>query len=174
MTRHQPIRTLNGVVPKVGSSTFVSPSAQLIGNVEVGKSSSVGFGATVRGDVNEIKIGSSVHIGDLVTIHVTREGVRSLGAPTYIGDGAVVGLYFLKLQLNRKAHKVSFMAQCWKIKHLLERDALFLMELLLVLKLKWLLDRWFCLEPELVLNRYIVINVLLTVSSTGQDRQLSL
>lgn len=91
VSRHQPIRTFDGVTPKVGSKTFVAPSAQIIGKVEVGKSSSVGFGSTVRGDVNEIKIGESATIGDLVTIHVTRENLRGPGFATYIGNGVVVG-----------------------------------------------------------------------------------
>jgi carbonic anhydrase/acetyltransferase-like protein (isoleucine patch superfamily) len=76
----------------VGNTSFVAPSAQVIGKVQIGSSSSIGFGTTIRGDVNEIKIGDRVTVGDLVSVHVTRSSLTNPGSKTLIGHGAVVGL----------------------------------------------------------------------------------
>mmetsp|Transcript_26916 Transcript_26916/g.25774 ORF Transcript_26916/g.25774 Transcript_26916/m.25774 type:complete len:281 (+) Transcript_26916:144-986(+) len=64
---------------------FVASTASVIGKVQVGSSSSIWYGAIVRGDVNSITIGDGVTIGDRVMIHCSAE------LPTIIGDRSVVG-----------------------------------------------------------------------------------
>jgi carbonic anhydrase/acetyltransferase-like protein (isoleucine patch superfamily) len=72
--------------PEIHETVFVAPSADIIGEVEIGESSSVWFGAVIRGDVNTIKIGRRTSIQDGTVIHVTRET-----SPTTIGDDVTVG-----------------------------------------------------------------------------------
>ena len=50
-------------IPTLGTNTFVAESAGVVGDVTIGSSSSVLYGAVVRGDVNSISIGSNSTIG---------------------------------------------------------------------------------------------------------------
>lgn len=79
--------------PKIASSVFIAPSADIIGDVDIGENSSVWFGCVLRGDVNYIKIGKNTNIQDLSMIHVTHytNEDKSDGFPTYIGDNVTIG-----------------------------------------------------------------------------------
>lgn len=72
--------------PKLGSHVFIASTAALIGDVVIGDDSSVWFGCTLRGDVNNIIIGKRSNIQDGTVIHVS-----STGQGTYIGDDVTVG-----------------------------------------------------------------------------------
>jgi len=74
-----------GRLPEIDPTAFVSPTAQIIGDVAVGAQSSVWFGVVIRGDVYEIRIGARTNIQDNSTVHVTsgRWG-------TYVGDDVSV------------------------------------------------------------------------------------
>ena len=76
----------HSIWPKIESSCFIAPSADVIGEVEIGPMSSVWFQVVVRGDVNWIKIGSRTNIQDHSMLHVTR--VKS---PLIVGDDVTVG-----------------------------------------------------------------------------------
>ncbi len=74
------------ITPVIDPSAFVAPNVHVIGDVAIGAESSVWFGCTVRGDVNDIKIGSRTNIQDHSVIHVS-----STTQGTYIGDEVTVG-----------------------------------------------------------------------------------
>ena len=46
------IRSFRGIAPKVALSAYVDPSAQVIGDVEIGERSSVWPNASLRGDID--------------------------------------------------------------------------------------------------------------------------
>ncbi|MBN1637613.1 MAG: gamma carbonic anhydrase family protein [Ignavibacteriales bacterium] len=71
--------------PKVEESAFIAPGAKLIGDVQVGKNSSIWYNAVLRGDINYIKIGETSNIQDGTIIHVTHE------LPVIIGDKVTIG-----------------------------------------------------------------------------------
>lgn len=79
--------------PKVKKSAWIAPSADVIGNVKIGKDSSIWFGTIVRGDVHKIRIGKRTSIQDLSMIHVThyKKDDMSDGNPTIIGDDVTIG-----------------------------------------------------------------------------------
>jgi carbonic anhydrase/acetyltransferase-like protein (isoleucine patch superfamily) len=79
--------------PVLKKDVFVAPSADIIGNVEIGEDSSIWFGTVVRGDVHYIKIGDRTSIQDGSMIHVThyKKEDMSDGNPTIIGDDVTVG-----------------------------------------------------------------------------------
>jgi carbonic anhydrase/acetyltransferase-like protein (isoleucine patch superfamily) len=64
----------------------VEPSAQVIGDVEIGEGSSVWCNAVIRGDVNSIRIGRRTNIQDAAILHVTFET-----HPLILGDEITVG-----------------------------------------------------------------------------------
>lgn len=80
------IYSLNQFKPVIGPGVFVAPSAQIIGDVEVGENSSIWFQAVLRGDVMPIRIGKETNIQDSSVIHGT---YKKCGAT--IGDQVSVG-----------------------------------------------------------------------------------
>ncbi len=72
--------------PKLGKEVFVSPSADVIGDVVIGDNASLWFNVTVRGDVNYIRIGQGTNVQDGSTIHVTNTTY-----PTFIGENVTIG-----------------------------------------------------------------------------------
>ena len=79
--------------PKVKNSAWIAPSADVVGNVKIGKDSSIWFGVVIRGDVHKIRIGKRTSIQDLSMIHVThyKKEDMSDGNPTIIGDDVTIG-----------------------------------------------------------------------------------
>ena len=82
------IRSFNGISPKIAPSVFVSEAAYVIGDVEIGKNSSVWPGAVIRGDICKIVIGQSSSLEDNCVVHgATRVTIDD---NVIIGHGAVV------------------------------------------------------------------------------------
>ena len=79
--------------PQKAEGVWIAPDATIIGNVEIGKDSSIWFGCVVRGDVHYIKIGERTNIQDLSMIHVThyKKPDMSDGHPTIIGNDVTIG-----------------------------------------------------------------------------------
>ncbi len=55
--------------PRIGEGTYVHPSADVFGNIEVGKNCWIGPGARLRGDYGRIVIGDCTSVEDNVVIH---------------------------------------------------------------------------------------------------------
>ncbi len=70
-----------GAHPSFDATNFIAPTASVIGDVRIGPHSSIWFNATVRGDVNWVRIGECSNVQDNAVIHVTNRT-----APTSIGD----------------------------------------------------------------------------------------
>jgi carbonic anhydrase/acetyltransferase-like protein (isoleucine patch superfamily) len=75
-----------GKKPKIATSAFIAPSAEIIGDVTIGENSSIWFQCMLRGDVNYIKIGDNVNIQDMTMIHVARDQF-----PVHIGNNVSLG-----------------------------------------------------------------------------------
>ena len=76
----------HGRWPKVHETAFVAPSADVIGEVEIGAHSSVWFQVVIRGDVHQITIGERTNIQDHSLLHCTRKM-----SPLRIGNDVTVG-----------------------------------------------------------------------------------
>jgi len=79
------ILPFEGAWPEIADEVFIAPGAVVIGNVRIGRQSSVWFNATVRGDIAPITIGERTSVQDGTVIHVNSD------APTTIGDGVTIG-----------------------------------------------------------------------------------
>lgn len=78
--------------PQLAERVYIHPSAQVIGNVRLGADSSVWCNAVLRGDVNDIVIGTCSNIQDLTMGHVShRTPHKPQGSPLVIGDYVTVG-----------------------------------------------------------------------------------
>ncbi len=80
------IRALEELNPRIHSSCFVAPSADVIGAIELGEDSSVWFQTVLRGDQLPIRIGQRTNIQDHTILHTTPGGV-----PTIVGDDVTIG-----------------------------------------------------------------------------------
>ncbi len=80
-----------GISPKLHASVFVAEGAQVIGDVEIGRDSSVWFNAVIRGDVHYIRIGERTNIQDNAVLHVTHETYPLvIGSEVTVGHGAIL------------------------------------------------------------------------------------
>ena len=80
------LRTYQGHSPKIATSCYIDPSAQILGDVELGEHSSVWMNAVLRGDVNSIRVGSNSNVQDCSVLH----GQRNL-YPVIVGDWVTIG-----------------------------------------------------------------------------------
>jgi carbonic anhydrase/acetyltransferase-like protein (isoleucine patch superfamily) len=80
------LRPFKGVWPKLGERVYVDPSAQVIGDVELGDHASVWMNAVIRGDVHAIRIGPYTNVQDNCVIHVFTERHTTL-----LADHVTVG-----------------------------------------------------------------------------------
>lgn len=89
--RRKMIHTYRGTAPRIDPSAFIAESAQIIGDVVIGKASSVWFNAVIRGDVNYIHIGERTNIQDGCLLHVRHEKYPLLvGNDVTVGHGAIL------------------------------------------------------------------------------------
>jgi carbonic anhydrase/acetyltransferase-like protein (isoleucine patch superfamily) len=79
------ILTVLGKKANVAKDTYIAPSADILGEVTIGKGSSVWFHATLRADVAPILVGEGTNIQDNAVVHV------STGIPTNIGNNVTIG-----------------------------------------------------------------------------------
>ena len=80
------IRPYKGILPKIHPEAYVAGGVLVIGDVEIGRESSIWFGSIVRGDVHYIRIGERTNIQDGCILHVTRGKW-----PLSLGDEVTVG-----------------------------------------------------------------------------------
>jgi len=80
-----PCYAFEGIRPVVHPSTFLHPTASLIGDVIVGPGCYIGPGASLRGDFGRIVVEGDSSIQDNCTLH------SGAGSDCVIGRGATIG-----------------------------------------------------------------------------------
>jgi carbonic anhydrase/acetyltransferase-like protein (isoleucine patch superfamily) len=77
--------------PEVGQGTFLAPTAQLIGQVKLGRNCSVWFNTVLRGDIGPITVGDETNIQDGTVIHGTfNKAYAHLGNRVTIGHSVIL------------------------------------------------------------------------------------
>ena len=86
------IRAFENNMPQLATGVFVDDTALVIGDVQIGRDSSIWPFTVVRGDVNQIRIGARSNIQDHSTIHVTHKShFNPDGVACVVGDDVTVG-----------------------------------------------------------------------------------
>jgi phenylacetic acid degradation protein len=85
-----PSYELDGLVPVVDPSSFVHPTASLIGDVLIGPECYVGPGASLRGDFGRILVERGCNVQDNCILHSFPGAVVLLETEAHIGHGAVL------------------------------------------------------------------------------------
>jgi carbonic anhydrase/acetyltransferase-like protein (isoleucine patch superfamily) len=100
---------LDGVAPRIAGDAFIAETAVLIGDVVVEPAASVWFGAVLRGDNSQIRVGAGSCVQDNCVIHCARDlptligenvtvGHMAMLEGCIIGDGALIGMGAIVLQ----------------------------------------------------------------------------
>ena len=71
--------------PRIHADTWIAPDANLIGRVVVLAGASVWFGATLRGDNEEIVVGAGSNVQEACVLHT------DMGYPLVIGTNCTIG-----------------------------------------------------------------------------------
>lgn len=79
-----------GQRPQIGQGTFVSESADVVGNVVIGRNCFIGLGARIRGDYGRIQIGDRTSVQENVVIHARDGGETIVGSQVQLGHGSIL------------------------------------------------------------------------------------
>ncbi len=85
------IYPFQGAEPQIPKSSWVAPSADLIGRVILGEEVSVWYHCVLRGDYQEIRIGDQSNVQDGTVFHIVRGHDGAAGLPVSIGNGVTIG-----------------------------------------------------------------------------------
>jgi carbonic anhydrase/acetyltransferase-like protein (isoleucine patch superfamily) len=103
---------LGGKRPQVHKDAYIAPTAVLIGDVVIEAGASVWFGAVLRGDEAQIKVGEGSNVQDNAVIHCSTNlptiiernvtvGHSALLEGCVVEEGALVGMGAIMLQRSR-------------------------------------------------------------------------
>jgi len=79
------IYSLDGLAPEIAEDAWVAPGAHLMGKVVLEAGASVWFGAVLRGDNEEIRVGAGSNVQENVVCHT------DMGFPLVIGANCTIG-----------------------------------------------------------------------------------
>ena len=74
-----------GKTPRIDPEAWLAPNATIIGEVTLERESSVYYGAVIRADMAEVRLGIGSNLQDNVVVHTDS------GQPSLIGNGVSVG-----------------------------------------------------------------------------------
>lgn len=79
------IYALDGIAPTIDPSAWIAPDANLIGKVICEAETSIWYGATLRGDNEDIRIGAGSNVQEAAVLHT------DIGFPLIIGPDCTIG-----------------------------------------------------------------------------------
>ena len=85
-----PLYEFEGKRPSIEATAWVAPSADIVGDVQVGHRCYVGWQAVLRGDHGRIAVEAGSAIEEGVIVHTSPEFVSRIGPQATIGHGAML------------------------------------------------------------------------------------
>lgn len=76
--------------PRIEEAAFVAHNATIIGDVSLGKDSSIWYGAVLRADIESITIGEGTNLQDSVIVHLDDKIGTHVGKYNTVGHGAIL------------------------------------------------------------------------------------
>ena len=74
----------------IDKSVFIADGAKVVGEVEIGKNSSVWFNAVIRADLDSVKIGEASNVQDNAVVHTSKNFGVQIGNNVTVGHSAIV------------------------------------------------------------------------------------
>ena len=85
------IKSVRGFTPQIGENTYLADNATIIGDVVIGRDSSIWFNTVLRGDVNSIRVGNRVNVQDGAVLHTLyQKSTIEIGNDVSIGHNVVI------------------------------------------------------------------------------------
>jgi carbonic anhydrase/acetyltransferase-like protein (isoleucine patch superfamily) len=81
---------IDGVEPQLGEGAWAAPSADLIGDVRIGRRASIWFGAVIRADNTPIALGEETNFQDCAIGHSDPGAPLTIGARVTVGHQAIL------------------------------------------------------------------------------------
>lgn len=81
---------IDGVVPVCDPTSYVHPSADVIGDVIIGPGCYIGPSASLRADFGRIRVEAGSNVQDSCTVHVYPGADCVLGEGSHVGHGAIL------------------------------------------------------------------------------------
>lgn len=82
--------TIGGHAPHVDPRAWVAPDATVAGDVTIGADTSVWYSASIRAEVESVRIGAIANVQDCAVIHVDSGYPATIGDEVSVGHGAVL------------------------------------------------------------------------------------
>jgi len=79
-----------GKTPDTDRALFIAANATINGDVELGPQSSVFYGAVLRGDIHEIRVGEGTNIQDNAIVHLADDYGAYIGAWRPLAHAAII------------------------------------------------------------------------------------
>jgi carbonic anhydrase/acetyltransferase-like protein (isoleucine patch superfamily) len=79
------IYTLDGIAPKIDPTAWIAAEAVLVGKVVIEAEANIWFGAVIRGDNEEIRVGAGSNVQENAVLHT------DMGFPLVIGADCTIG-----------------------------------------------------------------------------------
>ena len=90
MSRMPYITAIGDRAPQLTETTWIAPTASVVGEVTIGADSGVFYGAVLRADLETITIGAGSNVQDTAVIHADPGHPARIGNGVSIGHGAVL------------------------------------------------------------------------------------
>jgi len=90
-SKHRTVIPLYDLHPKISRDAFIAPTATVIGEVEICIRAQIWYNAVIRGDLNKIKIGNYVCIGDNTTVYTVASVGAGTSAAVSIAKNTIIG-----------------------------------------------------------------------------------
>lgn len=84
------IYEFEGKIPKIGKGIYISKSAEIIGEVEIGEECYISPGAKIKGDYGKIKIGNRTSIQENCILHARPNDICTVGNYVNVGHGSIL------------------------------------------------------------------------------------
>jgi carbonic anhydrase/acetyltransferase-like protein (isoleucine patch superfamily) len=79
------IYSLDGIAPRIDPTAWIAPEAVLVGKVVIQAEANIWFGAMIRGDNEEIRVGAGSNVQENSVLHT------DMGYPLVIGANCTIG-----------------------------------------------------------------------------------
>lgn len=84
------IYSFEGKTPQIGEGSYVSPSADIVGDVVTGRDCYIGPGAKIKGDYGSVQIGNRTSIQENCILHARPGEILTVGNEVTAGHGCIL------------------------------------------------------------------------------------
>jgi carbonic anhydrase/acetyltransferase-like protein (isoleucine patch superfamily) len=84
------IMSFKGMIPVIHPSSYIHPTAVVLGHVTIGKDCYIGPGAVLRGDWGKVIVGDGCNVQENCTLHMFPGKSVILRDGAHVGHGAVI------------------------------------------------------------------------------------